>query len=156
VSDDGQVVAGIWGAEVRTFGPDARTAAVAFDSPRALAFRNGSHDLAVATRAGVFQFGDTPQLLHPNSDANALAFTAGNRRLVLALSGGFLTADLEQGAEVQTECSCKAETLARAGKSVFRISSLSHGLFLLFDADTGQIYSVPLSADQFAVEEAQQ
>ena len=156
VSDDGQVIAGIWGSEIRVSGPQGQKI-IPLDAPRALAFGHDSHELAVATPHGVFLVtNDTAKLLDLSPEVMALSFTAGNRKLTFATHSGQLTAIiLSDKSTIQADCGCVPQGLLQTSGATFRFTGLRHQAFQLFDANTGQIFTVPLTSEQVIQEVVQ-
>jgi hypothetical protein len=156
VSDEGAWLAGAWADGLHAFGPhgEANWLPIAA-SRRALAFFHGSHDLAVATARGldrVIDLGGRAEI-RPLLKAEetpleplAVAVAGRNRRVVVAETGGRLIAvDLNTGVALPSDCRCEPEGLFAVSRSVFRLTGLKEGSYLLFDADTGQVLFAPLA-----------
>jgi hypothetical protein len=159
ISDDGTWVAGTWTLAKRTsvhaFGPNGELKRLPLDNATALAFFQGTHDLAAASPAGlqmvtgVDGFAVVSMLL-ASADSSlqpvAVAATSDNRTLVLAdQSGSVTTVDIASGAAVTSDCGCQPLGLFGMGPSAFRLTGLEGGAFKLFHAASGEILFVPLA-----------
>ncbi len=158
VSDDGTWLAGAWPVGVYAFGPNGEVNRLPLeDNVTALAFFQGTHDLATASAAslqmvtGVGGFAVVSTLLAaPDSSLQpvAVAATSDNRTVVLASRGGAVIAvDIGSGAAVTSDCGCRPEGLFGMGPSAFRLTGLQDGAFKLFDAARGEILFAPLALD---------
>jgi hypothetical protein len=158
LSDDGAWFAGTWTAGVYAFGPNGEMNQLPIaDGVAALAFLQGTHDLAAASAAavqtvtGIGGFALVSTLL-ASADSSlqpvALAATSDNRTLLLADESGSVTAiDIGSGIASTSACGCQPEGLFGMGPSAFRLTSLQNGAFKLFDAARGEILFAPLALD---------
>ncbi len=160
VSDDGTWLAGAGPGGVYAFGPKGQVNHLPIgDRVTALAFFQGTHDLAAAGAAGlqmvtgVDGFAVVSSLLAASDSALqpvAVAATSDNRMVVLADRGGAVTAvDIGSGAATTSDCGCQPEGLfglgPGAGPSAFRLTGLRDGAFKLFDAAHGEVLFAPLA-----------
>lgn len=155
VSDDGTWLAGAGPGGAYAFGPNGEVNRLPVENAAALAFFQGTNDLAAASAAGVQMvtgiggFAVVSSLL-VSADSSpqpvAVATTSDNRTLVLADSSGAVTAvDIGSGAATASDCGCQPEGLFGIGPSAFRLTGLQGGAFKLFDAALGEILFAPLS-----------
>lgn len=158
VSDDGTWLAGAWALGVYAFGPNGEVNRLPLENDvTALAFFQGTHDLATASAAGLQSvtgiggFAVVSSLLAaPDSSLQpvAVAATSDNRTVVLANRGGSVTTvDIGSGAATTSDCGCRPEGLFGMGPSAFRLTGLQDGAFKLFDAARGEILFAPLALD---------
>jgi len=165
ISDDGAWVAGTWtladSASVYTFGPSGEVNRLPVEGATALAFFQGSHNLAAAGAAGLQMvtgldgFAVVSNLLSPADSSQpmaiAVAATSDNRTLVLAdQSGSVTTIDIASGAATSSDCGCQPLGLFGMGPSAFRLTGLDGGAFKLFNAASGEILFVPLAVTETA------
>ena len=158
VSDDGTWLAGTWTAGVYAFGPNSQVIQLPIADPvTALAFFQGTHDLATASPAcvkmatGVGGFAVVTSLL-TSADSSlqpvAVATTSDNRTVLLADKSGSVTVvDVGSGAVTTSDCGCQPEGLFGMGPAAFRLTGLQNGAFKLFDAAHGEILFAPLALD---------
>ncbi|MCU1339250.1 MAG: hypothetical protein JWO19_4831 [Bryobacterales bacterium] len=158
LSDDGAWFAGTWPAGVHAFGPNGEVNRLPIeDRVSALAFFQGTHDLAAASAAslqmvtGVDGFAVVTSLV-ASADSTlqpvAVAATSDNRKVVLAdRSGSVTTVDIGSGAATTSDCGCRPEGLFGIGASAFRLTGVQDGAFKLFDAARGEILFAPLALD---------
>jgi hypothetical protein len=155
ISDDGAWVAGIWTSGVYAFGPNGEVNRLPVENATALAFFQGTHNLAAAGAAGlqmvtgVDGFAVVSNLL-ASADSSlqpiAVAATSGNRTLLLAdQSGSVTTIDIVSGAATTSDCGCQPLGLFGMGPSAFRLTGLDGGAFKLFDSAGSTILFVPLA-----------
>jgi hypothetical protein len=157
VSDDGAWFAGTWSAGVYAFGPNGEVNRLPVENAAALAFLQGTHDLAAASSAGlqmvtgVDGFALISTLLAASDSSLqpvAVAATSDNRTLLLAdRSGSVTTIDIGSGTATAFDCGCRPEGLFGMGPAAFRLTSLQNGAFKLFDAARGEILFAPLALD---------
>jgi hypothetical protein len=159
VSDGGDWIVGAWADGLHAFGPrgEANWLPVT-GARRALGFFHGSHDLAVAAPRGVFRvidIGGRAELrllmAAEESPLEALAagVAAGNRRVAVVEAGGRIaTVETETGVARSVDCRCAPEGLFGVSRSVFRLTGLKDGAFLLFDAETGEVLFAPVTAEE--------
>jgi hypothetical protein len=161
VSDDGTWLAGAWlsatSAGVYAFGPNSEVDSLPVENVAALAFFQGTHDLAAASASGLEMVTGVGGFVVVSSllavaDSSlqpvAVATTSDNRTLVLADSSGMVTAvDIGSGAATASDCACQPEGLFGIGPAAFRLTSLQNGAFKLFDAARGEILFAPLALD---------
>jgi hypothetical protein len=166
VSDDGTWLAGAASGNVYAFGPNSQVNSLPLENVAALAFFQGTHDLAAAGGAGVQMvtgiegFAIVSSLL-ASADSSlqpvAIATASGNRTLVLADSSGVVTAvDIGSGAATSFDCGCQPEGLFGMGASAFRLTRLDNGAFKLFDGARGEILFVPVALDAALIDGAAQ
>jgi hypothetical protein len=158
VSDDGQWVAGVWQDGLHAFGPNGEANWLPIEgSSRRITFLHGTHDMAIATTAGLFRvidIGGAAELRRVFAGDRpmtpmAVGVSANNRRVVVAEPGGRLsTVELETAAVTVKECACEPEGLFGVGRAVFRLTGLRNRSFLLFDADIGELLAAPLSIEE--------
>jgi hypothetical protein len=160
LSDDGSWFAGTWPAGVYAFGPNGEINRLPVGNVVALAFFQGTHDLAAAGAAGVQMvtgvdgFAAVSSLL-ASADSSlqpvAVAATSDNRTVVLADASGSMTAvDVGSGGAIASDCGCQPEGLFGMGPSAFRVTGLENGAFKLFDAARGEILFVPVALAETA------
>jgi hypothetical protein len=158
VSDDGSFLAGAWLSGVYAFGPNGEVDRLPIeDSVAALAFFQGTNDLAAAGPAGLEMvtgiggFAIVSRLLTNGDSALqpvAVAAASGNRTLVLADRSGSVTAvDIGSGAATAYDCGCQPDGLFAMGASAFRLTGIENGAFKLFDTARGEILFAPLALD---------
>lgn len=156
ISDDGTWVAGIWTSGTYAFGPNSGVSRLPVESAAAIAFFQGTHDLASAGAAGLQMvtgidgFAVVSTLLASADSSQpmavAVAATSDNKTLVLADQSGSVTAvDIASGAATTSGCSCQPTGLFGIGPSAFRLTGLDGGAFKLFDAASGEILFAPLA-----------
>ncbi len=165
ISDDGAWIAGTWlngaknsaeNASVYAFGPNGKVDRLPVESATALAFFEGTHNLAAAGAfglqmvTGVDGFAVVSNLLTPADSSQfmpvAVAATSDNKTLVLADQSGSVTAiDIASGAATAFDCGCQPIGLFGMGPSAFRLTGLEGGAFKLFNAASGEILFVPLA-----------
>jgi len=167
ISDDGAWVAGTWtladSASVYAFGPSGEVNRLPVEGATALAFFQGSHNLAAAGAAGLQMvngldgFAVVSNLLtpadssQPTAVAVAVAATSDNLTLVLAdQNGSVTTIDIASGAATSSDCGCQPLGLFGMGPSAFRLTGLDGGAFKLFNAASGEILFVPLAVTETA------
>ena len=156
VSDDGEWLAGAWADGLHAFGPHGEANWLPLEGSRhAVAFFDDSHDVAVATGRGLFRVIDLGGraemrlLLESAMEPLAVGVAARNRKaVVVEARGRVITLDLETGSTSSVECSCSPEGLFGVGRSIFRLTGLKHGAYLLFDADRGETLFAPLTAEE--------
>jgi len=155
VSDDGAWVAGRWRSGTYALGPNGEVNRLPVESATALAFLQGSHNLAAAgaaglqTVTGIGSFAVVSNLL-TSADSSlqpvAVAATSDNKTLVLADQSGSVTAiDIASGTATASDCGCQPAGLFGMGPSAFRLTGLDGGAFKLFDTSRGEILFVPLA-----------
>ena len=155
VSDDGAWVAGTWNSGIYAFGPSGDVNRLPVDNASALAFLEGTHNLAAAgpggvqLATGVDGFAAVSNLL-TSADASlqpvAIAATSDNRTVVLADHTGAVTAiDAASGIAVTSDCGCQPDGLFGIGRTAFRLTGLTGGAFKLFDAASGEILFAPVA-----------
>lgn len=155
VSDDGTWVAGIWNSGIYAFGPSGDVNRLPVDNASALAFFEGTRNLAAAGPAGVQLvtgvdgFAVVSNLL-TSADASlqpvAIAATSDNRTVVLADHTGAVTEiDAASGIAVTSDCGCQPDGLFGIGPTAFRLTGLTGGAFRLFDAASGEILFAPVA-----------
>lgn len=153
VSDDGAWGAGAWPTGVWAFSANTSRRLVS-DRGYALAFYSGRDDLAVATRSGIYSVTDvggsaTVSTLYSSqrlATPAGLAISADNQKLIMAdRAGSIVTIDSATGASNQTSCGCTPEGAIPMGGSVFRITNLAGSVFRVFDANSGNVFMVPLA-----------
>jgi hypothetical protein len=157
LSDDGAWFAGTWAAGVYAFGPNGEVNRLPVENAAALAFFQGTHDLAAASATGLQMvtgidgFVVVSSLLAVSDSSLqpvAVAATSDNRTLLLAESSGSVTAiDISSGAATASACGCQPEGLFGMGPSAFRLTGLQNGAFKLFDAAHGEVLFAPLALD---------
>ena len=155
ISDDGAWVAGAWISGVYAFGPSGEVNRLPVESATALAFFQGTHNLAAAgpaglqTLTGIEGFAVVSNLLASDDSSLqpvAVAATSDNRTLVLADHSGSVTAiDIASGVATTSDCGCQPAGLYGIGPSAFRLTGLDGGAFKLFDAASGEILFAPLA-----------
>jgi DNA-binding beta-propeller fold protein YncE len=156
VSDDGTWLAGAGPGDLYAFGPNGEVNRLPVENPTALAFFQGTYNLAAAgasglqTVTGIGGFAVVSNLLAPADSSQpmpvAVAATPDNRTLVLAdQSGSVTTIDIASGAATTSDCGCRPQGLFGMGPSAFRLTGLESGAFKLFDAASGEILFVPLA-----------
>jgi hypothetical protein len=157
VSDNGNWLAGVWPDGVYAFGPYGEVNRLPVENVTALAFFQGTQDLAAAGAAGlqmvtgISGFAVASSLL-ASADSSlqpvAVAATSDNRTLVLADHSGSVTAiDIGSGAATASDCGCLPEGLFGMGPAAFRLTGLDGGAFKLFDVAHGEILFAPLALD---------
>jgi hypothetical protein len=157
VSDDGAWLSGSWSGGVYAFGPTGEVIQLIADGVAALAFFQGTHDLAAASAAGVQMvtgvggFAVVSSLL-ASADASlqpvAIAATSDNQTVLLADKSGSVTAvNVGSGAAITSDCGCLPEGLFGIGPSAFRLTGIASGAFKLFDTAHGEILFAPLALD---------
>lgn len=155
VSDDGAWVAGMWTSGAYAFGSSGEVNRLPVESVTALAFFQGTDNLAAAGPAGVqmltgiASFAVVSNLL-ASADSSlqpvAVAATSDNRTLVLAdHSGAVTTIDVTSGVATPFDCGCQPAGLFGIAPAAFRLTSLEGGAFKLFDAASGEILFAPLA-----------
>jgi hypothetical protein len=155
ISDDGAWVAGTWTSGTYALGPNGEVNRLPVESATALAFLQGSHNLAAAgaaglqTVTGIESFAVVSSLL-TSSDSSlqpvAVAATSDNKTLVLAdQSGSVIAIDIVSGTATASDCGCQPAGLFGMGPSAFRLTGLDGGAFKLFNAASGEILFVPLA-----------
>jgi hypothetical protein len=155
VSDDGTWLAGVGTGNVYAFGPTSEVNRLPIENVVALAFFQGSHNLAAASAAGlqtvtgIENFAVLSNLL-TSADSSlqpaAIAATYDNKTVVLADQSGSLTIiDVASGTATTSDCACQPAGLFGMGPSAFRLTGLDAGAFKLFDAASGQVLFVPLT-----------
>ena len=161
ISDDGAWFAGTWPGGVFAFGPTGQATRLPLeDKVTALAFFQGTPDLAAASASslqrvtGLGSFA-TASVLLASADSSlqpvAVATTSDNRTVLLADRSGSVTAvDIGSGTAASSDCGCQPEGLFGMGPSAFRLTSLDHGAFRLFDAARGEILFAPLALGEGA------
>ncbi len=160
ISDDGAWVAGTWTAGVFAFGPNGEMNRLPAESATALAFFQGTDNLAAAGPAGVQMvtglenFAVVSNLL-TSADSSlqpvGVATTSGNRTLVLADHSGSVTKiDIASGVATASDCGCQPAGLFGIGPTAFRLTGLDGGAFKLFDAASGEILFAPLALAETA------
>ena len=157
ISDDGNWLAGVWSGGVYAFGPYGEVSRLPVENVTALAFFQGTQDLAAAGAAGlqlvtgISGFAAVSNLLSSTDSSLqpvAVAFTADNRTVVLADHSGSVTAvDIGSGAATQSDCGCVPDGLFGIGPAEFRLTGLNGGAFKLFDAAHGEVLFAPLALD---------
>ena len=158
LSDDGSWFAGTWRTGAYAFGPNGEVNRLPVENVAALAFFQGTHDLAAASAAGlemitgVDGFAVVSSLL-ASADSSlqpvALAAASGNRTVVLADGSGSVTAiDVGSGAATTSDCGCQPEGLFGMGSSAFRLTGLENGAFKIFDAARGESKATPSEQTQ--------
>jgi hypothetical protein len=155
VSDDGTWLAGGGPGDVYAFGPNGEVNRLPVENPTALAFFQGTYNLAAAGASGlqmVTGIGGFAVVSNLLASANsslqpaAVAATSDNRTLVLAdQSGSVTTIDIASGAATTSDCGCQPQGLFGMGPSAFRLTGLESGAFKLFDAASGEILFAPLA-----------
>jgi hypothetical protein len=155
VSDDGAWVSGVWSQGVYVFGPNGEVDRLPLENIAALAFFQGSHDLAAAGPSGLYRvtgiggFAVVTSLLTSGDSSLrpvAVAAASSNRTLLLADRSGWVTAvDLGSGIATSSDCGCQLEGLVGMGPSSFRLTGLQDGAFKLFDAALGEILFAPIA-----------
>ena len=164
ISDDGNRLAGVWPGGVYTFGPNAEVNRLPVENVIAIAFFQGTQDLAAAGAAGlqmvtgISGFAAASNLLS-SADSSlqpvAVAATSDNRTLVVAdRSGSVTTVDIGSGAATASDCGCLPEGLFGMGPAAFRLTRLDGGAFKLFDVAHGEILFAPLALDVALAEAA--
>jgi len=155
VSDDGTWLAGAGPGDLYAFGPNGEVNRLPVENVVALAFFQGTHNLAAAgaaglqTVTGIESFAVVSNLL-TSSDSSlrpvAVAATSDNKTLVLADQSGSVTAiDIASGTATASDCGCQPAGLFGMGPSAFRLTDLDGGAFKLFDTASGEILFVPLA-----------
>lgn len=158
ISDDGAWLAGTWTSGVYAFGPAGQVNRLPLESPSALAFFQGTHDVAAAGAAGlqmatgIDSFAVVSNLLTSGDSSLqpvAVAATSDNRTLVLADHSGSVTAvDVASTNANSYDCGCQPAGLFGLGPSAFRLTGLESGAFKLFAVASGEILFVPLALDR--------
>jgi len=157
ISDDGAWVAGIWTSGTYAFGPNSGVSRLPVESAAAIAFFQGTHDLAAAGAAGLqmvtgidgFAVASTLLGSADSSQPIAVATTSDNKTLMLADQSGSVTAvDIATGAATTSSCGCQPAGLFGIGPSAFRLTGLDGGAFKLFDAANGEILFAPVALTQ--------
>lgn len=157
VSDDGAWVAGAWKSGVYAFGSNGEVSRLPADTATAVAFFQGTHELAAAgpaglrTITGMGGFAVATTLLS-SGDASlepvAVAATAGNRALLVAdRSGAVTSVDVASRVATTSDCGCLPQGLFGMGSSAFRLTGLEDGAFKLFDTAVGEILFAPVALD---------
>jgi len=153
VSDDGAWGAGAWPTGVWAFSANTSRRLVS-DRGYALAFYSGRDDLAVATRSGIYSVTDigggaTVSTLYSWQHAATpagLAISSDNQTLIMAdRAGSIVTFNSATGASNQRTCGCTPDGAIPMGGSVFRITNLTGSVFKVFDANSGNVFMVPLA-----------
>lgn len=162
ISDDGAWLAGTWPSGVYAFGPAGQVNRVPVENPSALAFFQGTHDVAAAgaaglqTATGIDSFAVVSNLLTSGDSSLqpvAVAATSDNRTLVLADHSGSITAvDVASTAATSYDCGCQPAGLFGLGPSAFRLTGLDGGSFKLFAVPGGEILFVPLALERSVTE----
>jgi hypothetical protein len=158
ISDDGAWIAGTWTSGTYAFGPNG-VSRLPVEGAAALAYFQGTHDLASAGAAGLQMitgmdgFAVAATLLgsadSSQPTAVAVAATSDNKTLVLADQSGSVTAvDIASGAPTTSSCGCQPAGLFGIGPSAFRLTGLDGGAFKLFDASSGEILFAPVGLTQ--------
>jgi hypothetical protein len=156
VSDDGAWIAGTWKSGTYAFGPNSGVSRLPVEGAAAIAFFQGTHDLASAGASGLqmvtgidnFAVASTISGSADSSQSTAVAVAAtfDNKTLVLVDQSGSVTAiDIASGAATTSGCSCQPAGLFGIGPSTFRLTGLDGGAFKLFDAASGEILFAPLA-----------
>ncbi len=158
VSDDGAWGAGAWLGTASSSGVWAFSASTSrrllSDRGYALTFYSGRNDLAVATRSGIYSVTDvggsaTVSTLYSSqrlATPAGLAISADNQKLIMVdRTGSIVTIDSATGASNQTSCGCTPEGAIPMGGSVFRITNLTGSVFRVFDANSSNVFMVPLA-----------
>jgi DNA-binding beta-propeller fold protein YncE len=155
VSDDGTWLATAGPRYVYAFGPNGEANRLPVESAAAIAFFPGTHDLALASSAGVQMLTGiggfvVASTLLASADSSlqpmAVAATSDSKAVVLTDHSGLLTAiDIGSGTATTSDCACQPAGLFGMGPSAFRLTGLDAGAFKLFDAASGQILFVPLA-----------
>ncbi len=159
VSDDAQWTAGVFGGSVNAIGSAGQV--IPLPAPAgvtAIAFFHGTDNLAVTTAVQVLQIsnlGATPAVSTifgsadtplPAQSPIALALTADNSRVVLIEpDGGIGQVQLAGGAVTTASCGCKPQGLSGLGGDLFRLNSLTGGSVKVYEADSGDVWFVPLA-----------
>ena len=157
LSDDGSWLAGVWSEGAYAFGPSGEVNRLPVENATALAFFQGTRDLAAAGAAGLQMvtgiggFAVVSSLL-ASADSSlqpvAVAATSDNRTILLADRSGSVTAvDVASGAATASDCGCLPEGLFGMGPAAFRLTGLDSGAFKLFDVARGEILFAPLALD---------
>jgi hypothetical protein len=160
LSDDGSWFAGTWRTGAYAFGPNGEVNRLPVENVAALAFFQGTHDVAAAEAGGVEMitgldgFAVVSSLL-ASADSSlqpvALAAASGNRTVVLADGSGSVTAiDVGSGAAATSDCGCQPEGLFGMGPAAFRLTGLENGAFKIFDAARGEVLFVPVALAEAA------
>jgi hypothetical protein len=155
VSDDGAWLVGIWNSVVYAMGPAGEVNSVPVDNKTAVAFLEGTHNVAAAGPSsvqmvtGLESFAVVSNILD-SADSSfqpvAVAATTDNRTLVVADHSGSVTAiDIASRAAAVSDCGCQPEGLFGIGRTAFRLTGLSGGAFKLFDTATREILFAPLA-----------
>ena len=155
VSDDGAWFSGAWSQGVYAFGPNGEVDPLPVENIAALAFFQGTHDLAAAGASGLYRvtgiggFAVVTSLLTSDDSSLqpvAVAAVSGNRTLLLADRSGLVTAvDIGSGIATSSGCGCQVDGLFGMGPSSFRLTGLQDGAIKLFDTALGEILFAPVA-----------
>jgi hypothetical protein len=155
ITDDGEWIAGIWSSGTYAFGPNGETIRLPIaDGVTALAFLEATHDLAAAGPAGLnLVSGIDGALFITNLLASSgslqpagLGVAGKNQALIMADKNGTVTMlNLASKSVTRSDCTCQPEGLFPLAGAAFRLTSLNHGAFKLFDASTGQVLFAPVA-----------
>jgi hypothetical protein len=155
MSDDGAWLSGAWSQGVYAFGPNGEVDRLPLENIAALAFFQGTHDLAAAGASGLYSvtgiggFAVVTSLLTSDDSSLqpvAIAAASGNQTLLLADRSGLVTAvDIGSGIATSSGCGCQVEGLFGMGPSSFRLTGLQDGAIKLFDTTLGEILFAPVA-----------
>ncbi len=158
VSDDAQLVAGVFGGAVYAIGTSGQV--IPLPTPAgvvAVAFFHGTEDLAATTAVEIVEISNitgtptsttlfgSPNTPIPAQSPIALAMTADNAWVVLVEpDGGIGQVQLSSGTVSVAHCGCTPEGLMGLGGDLFRVSNLTKGAVKVYDASSGNVWFVPL------------
>lgn len=157
VSDDGQWMAGAWSRGVYAIGPHSEVRPLpVFETPRAMSFFNGRHDLALATPfhvlsvAGVDGAATVSTLAGRRMNPVGIGVSSDNGHIVVGDRGGLLLSlDLNASTAAEFNCGCAPDGVFPMGRAaMFRFTGLVHGSFRMLDAAKGEILFVPVMPGQ--------
>jgi hypothetical protein len=164
IADDGAWFAGAWfagagAAGVYTFGPNGEVNRLPIeDRVTALAFFQGTHDLATASAAslqwttgleGLAQVSTLATFADSSPPAAAVAVTRDNATVIAVDRSGLITAaQIQTGASATLDCGCAPEGLFGIGPTAFRLTSLQNGSIKLFDSALTEVLYAPLALSQ--------
>ncbi len=155
LSDDGAWLSGIWPQGAYAFGPGGEVNRLPMENITAIAFFQGSHDLAAAGASGLQRvtgiegFAIVSNLLMSEDSSLqpvAIAAASNNRAVLIAdNSGAITTVDVATGTATTSDCGCQPAGIFGMGPSTFRLTGLEGGSFKMFDTVLGEILFAPVA-----------
>jgi hypothetical protein len=157
LSDDGKWLLASQASAVYTFGSYGQVNRLPMpESVVALAFFPGRADAVVATAQriltvkGLGGFTATSTLYQDKADPpldfrSAAVSSDGASVIAAGQTGSIVSIDGGSGKAIVTGCACQPAGLFAMGPSAFRLTGLSNGSILLFDATHGEVLFAPVA-----------